>query len=320
MALLSMNLLASLTHGDINSSQGVGMGAYNNTVSDEAANISIDSNHAVAFFDIDGTLVWRDFEALANGGSAEGVMGSFGAAPTPAVYEAFNRMASRGHASFICTGRPLCMIYPSLRELNATGIVACAGAYAAIGSTVVRDEHIEPQLIAQVLQLFSAVGANVLMESNECSIELCPPGFDPCFPGSQATESLEKIEEIAKVSPFAKFCAMGLSPDVMDRLRPQLEPHFTICDLQGGIYEFSLHGVDKGSAITAVLDYLGRNGNLANTYAFGDSENDLSMASAVQTFVAMGNALPNVQAAADYITDSAADDGVVTGLEHFGVI
>ena len=36
---------------------------------------------AVAFFDIDGTLVWRDFEALASGGSAEGVVGSFGAAP-----------------------------------------------------------------------------------------------------------------------------------------------------------------------------------------------------------------------------------------------
>ena len=44
------------------------------------------------------------------------------------------------------------------------------------------------------------------------------------------------------------------------------------------------------------------------------------MAAAVETFVAMGIALRNVQAAADYITDSSADDGVVTGLEHFGVI
>lgn len=282
--------------------------------------ITIDSSHAVSFFDIDGTLVWRDFEALANGGSADGVMGSFGAAPTPAVYGAFDRMTARGHASFICTGRPLCMIYPSLRELNATGIVACAGAYAAIGSTVVRDEHIAPELVSRVLKLFSAAGANVLLESNEHSIELCPAGSEARFPGSDATESAASIEEMAQSSPFAKFCAMGLSSGTMDRLRPELEPYFTICDLQGGVYEFSLHGVDKGSAIAVVLEHLGRSGNLANTFAFGDSENDLSMANAVQTFVAMGNALPNVQAAADYITDSAADDGVVTGLEHFGVI
>lgn len=280
----------------------------------------LDPSKAVAFFDIDGTLVWRDFEALASGGSAEGVVGSFGAAPTPAVYDAFRRMTARGHASFICTGRPLCMIYPSLRELHATGIVACAGAYAAVGNEIIRDEHIDPELVMWVLELFSQTGANVLMESNTHSIELCAPGVAPLFPGSDATESIAEVADLAHRAPFAKFCAMGLPQETLDQLRPELEKFFTICDLQGGVYEFSLKGVDKGTAITAVLEYFGRSDNRINTYAFGDSENDLSMAPAVETFVAMGNALPNVQAAADYITDSSADDGVVTGLEHFGVI
>lgn len=44
------------------------------------------------------------------------------------------------------------------------------------------------------------------------------------------------------------------------------------------------------------------------------------MAGAVETFVAMGNALPSVKAAADYVTLSAADDGVPAGLAHFGLI
>lgn len=186
--------------------------------------LTIDSSHAVSFFDIDGTLVWRDFEALANGGSADGVMGSFGAAPTPAVYGAFDRMTARGHASFICTGRPLCMIYPSLRELNATGIVACAGAYAAIGSTVVRDEHIAPEFISRVLKLFSAAGANVLLESNEHSIELCPAGSEARFPGSDATESAASIEEMAQSSPFAKFCAWVCRPAQWTGSAPSLSP------------------------------------------------------------------------------------------------
>ncbi len=44
------------------------------------------------------------------------------------------------------------------------------------------------------------------------------------------------------------------------------------------------------------------------------------MAPAVETFVAMGNALPGVKARADYVTDDAAHDGVATGLAHFGLI
>ena len=279
-----------------------------------------DGGGAVAFFDIDGTLVWRDFEALERGGSAKGVMGSFGAAPTPGVYGAFRRMAERGHRAFICTGRPLCMIYPSLMELEAAGIVACAGAYAAVGDVVVRDERIEPELARRMVRLFAEQGVNVLMESNERSVELCAPGEPARFPGSEATHSVGEMEDLAGSVGFAKFCAMGVDPAALERLRPEVERHFTISDLQGGIYEFSQVGVDKGTAIGAVLAHLGRGGDLAGTYAFGDSENDLSMAGAVGTFVAMGNALPGVRAAADYVTDSAAEDGVVTGLEHFGVI
>ena len=59
---------------------------------------------------------------------------------------------------------------------------------------------------------------------------------------------------------------------------------------------------------------------LEGTFAFGDSENDLPMAGAVETFVAMGNALPSVKDRAAYVTDSVEDDGVVSALEHFGLI
>ena len=36
--------------------------------------------------------------------------------------------------------------------------------------------------------------------------------------------------------------------------------------------------------------------------------------------VAMGNATPDVKAAADYVTDSVDEDGVISALHHFGVI
>ena len=38
------------------------------------------------------------------------------------------------------------------------------------------------------------------------------------------------------------------------------------------------------------------------------------------TAVAMGNAMPEVKAVADYVTDDVAHDGTVTAMQHFGLI
>ena len=54
--------------------------------------------------------------------------------------------------------------------------------------------------------------------------------------------------------------------------------------------------------------------------AFGDSENDIGMLQAAGIGVAMGNATPDAQAAADYVTDDCDDDGVANALRHFALI
>ena len=83
--------------------------------------------------------------------------------------------------------------------------------------------------------------------------------------------------------------------------------------------ELSPKGIDKGVGVARALAYLGREGN-ARTFGFGDSGNDLGMLAAVETAVAMGNAMPEVKAVADYVTDDVAHDGTVTAMRHFGLI
>lgn len=83
--------------------------------------------------------------------------------------------------------------------------------------------------------------------------------------------------------------------------------------------ELSPRGIDKGVGVARALEYLGRAGN-ARTFGFGDSGNDLGMLAAVETAVAMGNAMPEVKALADYVTDDVAHDGTVTAMQHFGLI
>lgn len=81
--------------------------------------------------------------------------------------------------------------------------------------------------------------------------------------------------------------------------------------------ELSPKGIDKG--VARALEYLGRSGN-ERTFGFGDSGNDLGLLAAVETAVAMGNAMPEVKAVADYVTDDVAHDGTVTAMQHFGLI
>lgn len=56
------------------------------------------------------------------------------------------------------------------------------------------------------------------------------------------------------------------------------------------------------------------------TMAFGDGENDMEMLSYVGLGVAMGNAPPEVQQIADYVTLPVDQDGIYHALRHFDLI
>ena len=54
--------------------------------------------------------------------------------------------------------------------------------------------------------------------------------------------------------------------------------------------------------------------------AFGDAENDIQMLKYAGTGVAMGNAEQSVKDVADYVTDTADNNGIEEALKHFGLI
>ena len=54
--------------------------------------------------------------------------------------------------------------------------------------------------------------------------------------------------------------------------------------------------------------------------AIGDGDNDRDMLRFAGIGVAMGNAAEDVKAAADYVTDSVDEDGIVQALAHFGLL
>lgn len=74
----------------------------------------------------------------------------------------------------------------------------------------------------------------------------------------------------------------------------------------------------KARGIAQALNKLGL--DFEDAMAFGDGVNDIEMLQTVGFGVAMGNAHPDVKAAADYVCPAAWEDGIYQGLQHLGLL
>ncbi|MEQ2999510.1 HAD-IIB family hydrolase [Collinsella sp. CLA-ER-H9] len=267
---------------------------------------------AVLFFDVDGTLASFDPDDMTDK--------DFNAVhPSKSVIDAFGRLRNAGHRAFICTGRPLWLIADGLRALNPAGIVAMAGATLEVEGRVVHEDCFDEDIVEELAHRVVDAGIEVFFESNAATFALEPVGVErSSLIGTSVVHSAEEMRidgslRVGKVCLNVPSLARVANDDGF------INRNFELCNTGGQNRELSPKGIDKGVGVTRALAYLGREGN-ARTFGFGDSGNDLGMLAAVETAVAMGNAMPEVKAVADYVTDDVAHDGTVTAMQHFGLI
>lgn len=267
---------------------------------------------AVLFFDVDGTLTSFDPDDMTDK--------DFNAVhPSKAVVDAFGRLRNAGHQAFICTGRPLWLVADGLRALNPAGIVAMAGATLEVEGRVVHEDCFDEDVIVELAHRIAAAGGEALFETNGATYSLEPVGVEQSFLlGADVVHGVDQMRvdgrlRVGKVCINARNLACVANDDGF------IDCEFELCNTGGQNRELSPKGIDKGVGVARALAYLGREGN-ARTFGFGDSGNDLGMLAAVETAVAMGNAMPEVKAVADYVTDDVAHDGTVTAMQHFGLI
>ena len=267
---------------------------------------------AVLFFDVDGTLTSFDPDDMTDK--------DFNAIhPSKAVVDAFGRLRNAGHRAFICTGRPLWLIADGLRALNPAGIVAMAGATLEVEGRVVHEDCFDEDIVEELARRIIVAGGEALFETNGATYSLEPVGVEQSFLlGAGVVHGVDQMRvdgrlRVGKVCINASDLARVANDDGF------IDREFELCNTGGQNRELSPKGIDKGVGVARALEYLGRTGN-ARTFGFGDSGNDLGMLAAVETAVAMGNAMPEVKAVADYVTDDVAHDGTVTAMQHFGLI
>ena len=115
----------------------------------------------------------------------------------------------------------------------------------------------------------------------------------------------------------AYFPDLELRPKVMEQCKLVFPDLVQAISMPANL-EFNAPDATKGNGLRTLCRCLGIDPREAA--AFGDGTNDLSLLQEAGIGVAMGNAGDEVKEAADYVTDSVDDDGVMNALRHFDVI
>ena len=126
-------------------------------------------------------------------------------------------------------------------------------------------------------------------------------------------------DEILKID--IGFASEEIMSDFLTVMNPQLKLASTAgynISLGKRSGEITRVDVNKGTAIERLMKLVG--GKMEDTYAFGDSNNDLEMLEMAGTGIAMGNGFAEVKLAADFITRDIDDDGIAFAMHHFGLI
>ncbi len=143
-------------------------------------------------------------------------------------------------------------------------------------------------------------------DANYALMHQTPPPIDPAFYQREA------------VCMLLVFLAANDAGDAIAARYRTAFPEFAF--YRNG--DHTLDIVNAGQSKATGLELLMQQPELAGlpTYAFGDGNNDIAILQAATVGVAMGNALPQVAAIADYQTDDYRRGGIPKALRHFNLI
>jgi Cof subfamily protein (haloacid dehalogenase superfamily) len=251
----------------------------------------------LVFFDIDGTL-------------------ATGKHVPESAAEGLRLLRENGNLVFICTGRN-----PAYAEKNfgqyADGFICCNGRLAVKGGEVLYSHPLSDEQIREIVKRMDAVGAGyAFLGTDEGYYGGDPAGYEVMSRVQDKGFVKNGLAEHMNVYTFDAYLG---TPDRISVIQEALDG-FAIANPHGPhpSADITVLGVDKGTALVHVAEVLGV--LLENTYGFGDGRNDICMLKAVGHGIAMGNAIDETKAAAEYVTTDINDNGVWNGLKHYGLI
>lgn len=261
------------------------------------------SGKKAAFFDIDGTL-WN-----------------FNNEIPESTVQAIRQMRRNGNLAFLCSGR--CRAYirePKLFEIGFDGVISGCGTMIEYDGKTVFYKRLDNELVERTLHTMRRYGFRPILEGREYLYMDFEEFAQDRFGKKVRAEMGDHLLTIAGEWGRWEVSKMACATENADREAcfAALEEDYDFMIHGEAVAEVVPKGFHKGTGIAKVCELLGI--ELADTFAFGDSANDLGMLRTAGVGVAMGNGTDEVKAAADHVTTPLMEDGIWNACRHFGLI
>lgn len=262
----------------------------------------------VLVLDIDGTLTNSDKEI------------------TLATKQGLRNIMERGHKVILASGRPT----PGMRRYEEELELRKYGGYLLSfnGGRIVECrtgeiiyQRILPSAIIPELYDFAKEnGCGLLSYETDCIISAFEP--DEYVELESRINGLE-VKVVENFKEYVNFdvnkCLLTAPVDRAPALEKELQKKYqdtlSIYRSEPFFIEVMPQNVDKAASLDRMLEAIGLTKD--DAISCGDGFNDISMIKYAGVGVAMGNAQPAVKEAADYITATNDEDGLVEVIDKF---
>ncbi len=257
------------------------------------------------FFDIDGTL-WDENMVVPE-----------------STKEAIKQLQANGHKAFVCTGRAMGNVNdPQFDAIGFDGFIAACGNHVEMDGTILHENNMSYEDVKKVYDVSRLCRLPIIYEGTDYQW-LDREGFDGDGYISYIIENLGdaavfldecKLEDIHA----NKFSALINENTDYEGIKEAISDQYDLLDHGDGIIEAVPKGTSKATGIAWLCEHLGI--AIEDTYAIGDSINDLEMLEFAGHSIAMGNASAAAKEKAEYITTHIHEDGIFNALKHYNLI
>lgn len=265
-------------------------------------------NYQMLVLDIDGTLTTSEKKI------------------SPATQEALLKLQKEGIYVVLASGRPTAGILPYAKELKlhefGNYILSYNGARILNLKTneIIYDKTLPANVIPLLYE--EAISSKTGLISYEGDGAIAATPIDK-YMEYEAHINRIPIREVPDFPSYVTFpvnkCLMTGEPEhlvsVEERLKKQFHGLLNIYRSEPYFLEIMPQNIDKAASLQKLLGALGLTQN--QMICCGDGYNDVSMIEFAGVGVAMANAQDVVKDAADFITGSNNEDGIVAVIEKY---
>lgn len=260
----------------------------------------------VIFFDIDGTIIDDSTHQI-----------------PPSAIRAVEKLKENGHIAIINTGRPYYQVDPRIKSMAFRGFSCGCGMEVLLDDAwLVRAKPPAP-LRAQTLNCCRAHHMHSFYETEDGGILLDGESSTHPIMSKEVLRlqtagfPIHHVQE-GETPDFVKFVTFPDEVTDLAAFKSEMSQYYTIIDRENDMLELVLKGFTKAAGMQRILDTLGTSPR--DTFAIGDSTNDLPMFSLAAHTICMSGGAEEVKRVCEYVTSTVLEDGIEKALRHYSLI